>query len=135
VTPERGLLDTSVVVGLDTIDIGRLSPDSAISALTLAELAGGPVTAADGSERARRQERIQQAEAAFESIPFDPYCARAYGRVYSTVAASGRKPRGPRMVDLMIAATALAHQIPLYTLNFGDLRGLEGLVEIVDLAQ
>jgi predicted nucleic acid-binding protein len=45
----------------------------------------------------------------------------------------GRKARGSRTVDLMIASTALAWDLPLYTLNVKDLRGLEGLIEIVDV--
>ena len=68
-----------------------------------------------------------------ETLPFEPVCARAYGRVYAEVMAAGRKPRGPRTLDLMIAATAVAYVLPLYTLNASDLRGLEDLIEIVDL--
>jgi predicted nucleic acid-binding protein len=134
VSPERGLLDTSVAIALGQLDVGLLPPDMAVSALTLAELAGGPAAAPTELERARRQERVQRVEATFESIAFDTACARAYGRVYSAVVATGRKPRGPRIVDLMIAATALAYDLPLYTLNAADLRGLDDLIEIVDLA-
>jgi predicted nucleic acid-binding protein len=133
VSPERGLIDTSVVIALGAIDVERLPGASAISALSLAELASGPVSATDDLERARRLERLQRAEATFECLSFDPMCARAYGRIYASVVAIGRKPRGPRTVDLMIAATALAHELPLYTLKAADLRGLEDLVEIVDL--
>lgn len=68
-----------------------------------------------------------------ETLPFEAACARAYGRIYAEVLAAGRKPRGPRSLDLMIAATALAYTLPLYTLNAADLQGLEELVEIVDL--
>ncbi|MBK5219452.1 MAG: PIN domain-containing protein [Thermoleophilia bacterium] len=106
----------------------------AVSALTLAELASGPVAVADPTERARRMEHVQRIEASFESLPFDPACARSYARVYAAVAATGRKPRGPRTVDLLIAATALAHAIPLYTLDASDLRGLGDLIELVDLS-
>ena len=77
--------------------------------------------------------RLQRYEAEVESLPFDPNCARAYGRVYAAVQNLGRKARGSRIVDLMIAATALAHGLPLYTLNPKDLRGLEDLIEIVDV--
>ena len=66
-----GLIDTSVVIALGEVDPGLLPPDSAVSALTLAELAGGPVVAEDQAERARRQERLQTVEATFESLPFD----------------------------------------------------------------
>jgi len=134
VNPERGLLDTSAVIALEELDLSRLPPVSAISALTLAELASGPHAAVGVSERARRQEHVQRVEMAMETLPFEPACARAYGRVYAEVMAAGRKPRGPRTLDLMIAATAVAYVLPLYTLNASDLRGLEDLVEIVDLA-
>ena len=131
--PERGLLDTSVVIGLEDLDLSRLPPISAISALTLAELASGPHAAANVNERARRQERVQQLETKVETLPFEAACARAYGRIYAEVVAVGRKPRGPRTFDLMIAATALAYVLPLYTLNAADLQGLDDLIEIVDL--
>jgi predicted nucleic acid-binding protein len=133
VSPERGLIDTSVAIALGSVNVERLPPEAAISALTLAELAVGPAAAADDLERARRLDHIQRTEATFETILFDPSCARAYGQIYAAVVAVGRKPRGPRTVDLMIAATALAHQLPLYTLNSADLRGLDDLLEIVDL--
>ena len=131
--PDRGLIDTSVVIALEAIEEECLPRIMAVSALTLAELASGPVLAADDAERARRTEQLQRAEATFETVPFDPPCARAYGRVFAGVSAIGRKPRGARVVDLMIAATALASDLPLYTLNAADLRGLDELIEIVDL--
>lgn len=132
--PERGLIDTSVVIALEGIDLDRLPTVAAISSLTLAELASGPHLASDEMERARRQDHIQHVEASIEALPFDVFCARAYGRICAAVVSAGRKPRGPRTVDLMIAATALGHDLPLYTLNAADLRGLDDLVEIVDLA-
>lgn len=92
------------------------------------------MSAKDPRERARRQETVQRAEATFEALSFDPRCARAYARIYAAVADAGRKPRGARTLDLMIAATALAHGVPLYTLNASDLKGLGDLIEIVDLS-
>lgn len=130
----RGLLDTSVVIALDGVQPGSLPDRMAISALTLAELTSGTYAVSEDLERARRQNRLQRYEAEVESLPFDPGCARAYGRVYAAVRAVGRKARGSRIVDLMIAATALAHDLPLYTLNPKDLHGLEQLIEIVDIS-
>jgi predicted nucleic acid-binding protein len=127
----RGLLDTSVVIDLDHIEVATLPMESAISSLTLAELAAGPHAAADAAERARRQDRLQRAEAVFDPLPFDADSARAYGRVYAAVASAGRKARGARAVDLMIAATACALDLPLYTRNPDDFRALDGLVEII----
>jgi predicted nucleic acid-binding protein len=119
------------VIGLEDLDLSQLPAISAISALTLAELASGPHAAVNVSERARRQERVQQVEMKVETLPFEAACARAYGRVYAEVAMAGR---GPRALDLMIAATALAYVLPLYTLNAADLEGLEDLIEVVDLS-
>ena len=127
----RGLLDTSVVIDLESIDPDRLPFEVAVSAITMAELAAGPHAAKSPGERARRQDRLQRTEAAFDPLPFDGEAARAYGRIYAGVAAAGRKARGPRAVDLLIAATACAHGLPLITRNVGDFRGLDGVVEIV----
>lgn len=129
--PPRGLIDTSVVIDLDCIDAARLPAELAVSAITMAELAAGPHAAADAGERARRQDRLQRAEASFDPLPFDSDSARAYGRVYSAIIATGRKARGPRAVDLLIAATAVASGLPLYTRNVDDFRGLEDLLTIV----
>jgi predicted nucleic acid-binding protein len=130
---DRGLIDTSVAVVIRDLDPAPFPAEVAVSALTVAELATGPQAATDELTRARRQSHLLFIEANLEALPFDPKCARAYGVVYAAVKAKGRKPRGSRTVDLMIAATALAHDLPLYTLNAKDLRGLEGLVEIVDV--
>ena len=129
----RGLIDTSVVIGYESVDVRLLPDEMTISTLTLAELSAGPLATDDDLERARRQERLQRFESGVDSLPFTEGCARAYGRIYAAETAVGRKPRGTRAVDLMIAATALAHDLPLYTRNAKDLRGLEQLVEIVDV--
>lgn len=127
----RGLLDTSVLIELDNVDADDLPEQLAVAAVTLAELAAGPHATTDPIERARRQERLQRAEATFDPVPFDANAARAYGRVYAAVAATGRKARGRRAVDLMIAATAVALQLPLYTRNPVDFAGLEDLLEVL----
>jgi predicted nucleic acid-binding protein len=129
--PERGILDTSVIIDLDKIDATRLPMSVAVSAVTLAELAGGPHATDDPDERGRRQDRLQRAEATFDPLPFDGEAARAYGRVFAAVVAGGRKARGARAVDLLIAATALAARLPLYTRNGDDFRALEALLEVV----
>ena len=103
----------------------------AISVVTLAELAAGPHATKDAAERARRQDRLQRTEATFDPLPVDAEVARAYGRVYAAVVASGRKARGRRAVDLLIAATAVSVGVPLFTRSPGDFEGLAGLVEIV----
>ena len=126
----RGLLDTSVVIGGDEVASALLPADPAISSVTLAELATGPRAAKTSHDRAARQERLQQIEAAFEPLPFGADAARAYGRVHAAVLDAGRQPRG-RVLDLQIAAVALANGLPLYTRNPDDFRGLEKLVTVV----
>ncbi|MCH7845541.1 MAG: type II toxin-antitoxin system VapC family toxin [Acidobacteria bacterium] len=128
---EQGLLDTSVVIDLERIDPNSLPTALAISAVTLAELAAGPHATEDADERARRQDRLQRAEATFDPLPFDDAAARAYGRIYAAVVSAGRKAHGARVVDLFIAATALANDLPLYTNNVADFTHLEDLIEVV----
>jgi predicted nucleic acid-binding protein len=127
----RGLVDTSVVFDLDHLDTSQLPDELAVSTITMAELAAGPHATSDLAERARRQDRLQRAEATFDPLPFDAESARAYGRIYAAVVVTGRKARGPRAVDLLIAATALAADVPLYTRNIDDFRGIEKLMTIV----
>lgn len=133
--PERlavGLLDTSVVIDLQRLRPGQLPEQVAVSAVTMAELAAGPSAAADAGEHARRQDRLQRAEAAFDPLPFGVEAARAYGRVYAAVLDTGRKPRG-RFADLLIAAVALAEGLPLLTRNAADFVGLDRLIDIVEV--
>jgi len=129
----RGLIDTSVVIDLESIDPLDLPREVAVSAVTMAELAAGPHATSDPAERARRQERLQRAEATFDPLPFDAGAARAYGRLWAAVRAAGRKARGGRAVDLLIAATAVASGLPLYTRNPGDFASLSGLLDIVSV--
>jgi len=129
----RALIDTSLVIDLERIDPLDLPAELAVSAVTLAELAAGPHATADPVERARRQDRLQRAEATFDPVPLDAAVARAYGRVYAAVAGAGRKTRGRRALDLLIAATALAAGLPVYTRNPEDFGELGDLLEIVCL--
>ena len=128
-----GLLDTSVVIDWDDPAVAAALPDEvAVSAITLAELAAGPHLATSRSEGARRQARLQQVEAAFEPLPFDAAAARSYGQVVAAVAETGRSHRR-RVADLLIAATAHANGLALYTRNPGDLAGLSDLVRVVGI--
>jgi predicted nucleic acid-binding protein len=131
----RGLLDTSVVIDLEEIDPDHLPDEPAICALTLAELAAGPHGTDDLDERARRQDRLQRVEATFDALPFDAEAARAYGRVYAAIVAAGRKARGRRAIDMLIAARAVASGLPLYTCNPEDFAGLAGLLEVVPVVK
>jgi predicted nucleic acid-binding protein len=129
----RGLLDTSVIIDLERLDPTHLPIESAVSAITMAELAAGPHATPDPDERARRQDRLQRAEAVFDPLPFDAEASRAYGRVYAAVVAAGRKARGARAVDLLLAATACSIGLPLYTRNPEDFRAVDDLVEVISV--
>ena len=128
---QRGLIDTSVVIDLEKRDPAQFPAEVAVSVLTMAELAAGPHATTDPEERGRRQDRLQRAEAAFDPLPFDTDAARAYGRIFSAVRSSGRKARGARAVDLLIAATAIAAGLPIYTRNGDDFLPIMDLVEVV----
>lgn len=126
-----GLLDTSVVVDWHDPAVAQALPDQmAISAITLAELTAGPLVAGSAAEAARRQARLQEVEATFEPIPFDGVVARSYGLVVAAVVREGRKPRS-RFADLLIAATAHANGLDLYTRNGDDFAGLDEIVRVV----
>lgn len=126
-SPERGLLDTSTVILLGRVaDADKLPEDCVISAVTLAELSVGPHVAGSESERAARQAHLQQAEADFEVIPFDAAAARAFGTVAASLLAAGRKPAA-RAYDALIAATAIANALPLFTCNPSDFVGIDRL--------
>ena len=128
--PSRGVLDTSVVIDHDLVDIELLPDESAITAITLAELAAGPHATDDDQERARRQDRLQWAAAMWYPLAFDADAARAYARVFSATKAMGRSSR-TRLADLLIAATAAANGLPLYTRNPNDFAGLDHLLDVV----
>lgn len=126
-----GLLDTSVVIDWhDPVVAAALPDELAISAITAAELAAGPSLATNSSELARRLTRLQEVEAVLEPLPFDGAAARSYGLVVAGVIGTGRRPRS-RVADLLIAATAHANGLDLYTRNVDDFAGLDDLVNVV----
>lgn len=128
--PTRGLLDTSVVIDHDVIDPALLPDESAIAAITLAELAAGPHATDDQDERARRQDRLQWATSTWEPLPFDGDAARLYGRMFAAARAAGQTSRS-RLADLLIAATAAAYGLPVYTRNPADFDALKAIIKVV----
>jgi tRNA(fMet)-specific endonuclease VapC len=126
----QGILDTSTVILLSRIlDPSVLPTEPLITAITLAELSVGPLVALSDDVRAARQAHLQQAEADFDPLPFDANAARAFGRVAASLRQSGRKATA-RTYDAMIAATALANDLPLYTCNPSDFTDIDGLTVI-----
>ena len=122
----RGVLDTSTVVLLGQLVVAELPEEPVITAITLAELSVGPLVAKDEPERAARQARLQQAEVDFEPLPFDAQAARSFGSVAASLRSAGRKVQA-RTFDAMIAATAIANDLPVYTVNPSDFEGIAGL--------
>jgi len=140
--PTQGLLDTNIMILRRWVDPSELPAEMAISAVTLAELSAGPHQVRrnderddydEHAERARRLDVLQRAENEFDPIPFDAEAARIYGRVTAAVIA-GRTPRR-RLADLMIAAIAIAEDLPLFTTNPGDFAGLHHLLTIVPVTR
>ena len=124
---DRGVLDTSTVILLPRLtDISALPAEPLITTVTLAELSVGPLVARDEQERAARQAHLQQAEADFDPLAFDAQAARAFGRVAASLRRAGRKTAA-RAYDAMIAAIAVANDLPLYTCNPADFTGIDDL--------
>jgi predicted nucleic acid-binding protein len=127
VQEHRGVLDTNTLIMLSRMtDTSSLPQEPLITAVTLAELSVGPLVASTDAERAARQAHLQQAEADFDPLPFDAQAARAFGRVAASLRRAGRKVNA-RAYDAMIAATALANGLPVYTCNPNDFAGIDGL--------
>lgn len=132
-TYARGILDTSTVILLPRFeDATALPAEPVITTVTLAELSVGPLVARDEPERAARQAHLQQAEADFDPLPFDAAAARVFGRVAASLRRAGRKPTA-RTYDAMIAATAIASGLPLFTCNPTDFAGI-GELKLVALS-
>jgi predicted nucleic acid-binding protein len=124
------LLDTSVVLDIGNPEVlAALPAATAVSVVTLAELAAGPLMTDDDAERSRRQRHLQEFEALYDPLPVDPAAARAFGEVVAAVRRSGRQPRR-RQLDLLVAAVALANGFPLATHNPAGLAGLEDLIDV-----
>jgi len=114
------------------IDPDLLPDESAIAAITLAELAAGPHATDNPDERARRQDRLQWATSTWEPLPFDGDAARQYGRLFAAARAARQTSRS-RFADLLIAATAAAAGLPIYTRNPSDFEALQAIVKVVTI--
>ncbi|WP_280421853.1 type II toxin-antitoxin system VapC family toxin [Nocardia carnea] len=127
-----GLLDTCVLIDLPAIAIADLPIQSKISTVTLAELGLGVALASDAETLALRTERLFEIEHAFDALPFSATAARRFTSMAKLVIAAGRKPK-PRKMDLMIAAIASSNDLPLFTRNVDDFKGLEPVLTVVPL--
>ncbi|KUO15187.1 type II toxin-antitoxin system VapC family toxin [Streptomyces dysideae] len=140
---QQGLLDTNIMILRKWINSSELPAEMAITAITLAELSAGPHQVRSNAEqndydehaeRARRTDILQRAENEFDPIPFDAEAARIYGRVCAAVISTGRTPRR-RIADLMIASIAVAEDLPLFTTNPDDFKGLDDLLTVVPVTR
>lgn len=131
-THGTGVLDTTALILIERLDSDELPELPMITAVTLAELSVGPLVSDDPAEVAARQVRLQEVESAFDPLPFDTTAARAFGTIASELRHSGRKASA-RAFDAMIAATALANGLPLFTCNIADFAGINS-VHVVELS-
>jgi predicted nucleic acid-binding protein len=129
---DAAVVDTNVIAALSLYDPSELPGEILITAVTLGELSFGPHATDDPAKRAGRTAVLQHVEATFDPLPYDQGAARLFGQICAAVRAAGREPR-KRASDLMIAATAASNQLPLYTANPADFRGVESLVEVIEV--
>jgi predicted nucleic acid-binding protein len=129
---ESGVLDTSVYIDLALLDPAALPVTPELTAITMAELHQGVAMARDATSRAARTEKLGAAIVEFEPLPFDGSAAARYGTLVALTLEANRNPK-PRRLDLMIAAIASAHGLPLYTRNARDLAGLSDMLQVVEV--
>lgn len=129
---QRAIIDTSALILIDRIPSVELLPRiPLITAISLAELSVGPLVVRNDIERAKRVAHLQRVEATFSPLPFDVEAARAFGGVVASLRKAGRKVAARRR-DAMIAAIALAKELPVYTCDARDFEGIDGL-EVVSI--
>ncbi|KLL11384.1 type II toxin-antitoxin system VapC family toxin [Protofrankia coriariae] len=125
----RGILDTSVLIATN---IAPIPGELAVSVISIAELQFGVLVAKTSEARANRLARLSALQRRFDPLPVDDAVADSYSRLAARVVEIGRQPRA-RTMDLLIAATAHAHEASVYTRNAADLAGLEDLINIITI--
>jgi len=122
----KAILDTSVLIARHPLPA---DVEAGISTISLAELHFGVLKTGDPNERARRIAHLGRIEAAFSTHPLDERVARALGQLQAAISIRGGRPRA-RTADLVIAATALAHEAVLFTRNYKDFKLVDDLVDV-----
>ena len=120
----KGILDTSVfVVREQGRPLGSLPDEAAISVMTLAELHIGVLVAPSPAVRATRLRTLADVERTFDAVPVDDAVARRFAELASDARRKGRRPK---LLDTLIAATALEQGVAVYTQDedFGRFPGL-----------
>ncbi len=123
----RALLDTSVVIGTEAgRRVGELPAESALSVITIEELSLG-VRIAEAHERTEsavtRRATLDMVLANFEVLPVDRAAAEHSARIRAAGRLVNRR-FGP--LDALIAGTAAARGLPLYTQD-AQLTAMEGV--------
>lgn len=127
-----GLLDTCVLIDIAHIADSLLPIRCRISTVTLAELGLGIALASDAVTVGQRTERLLEVEHGFDALPFDSTAARRFTSMAKLIVSAGRNPK-PRKMDVMIAAIASVHDLPLFTRNPKDFKGLDPLLTLVPI--
>jgi predicted nucleic acid-binding protein len=110
---QRGVLDTSVFIAKETgRPLAELPDTAAVSVITLAELHLGVLMAQGWAVRARRLRTLTMVQNVFEPLPIDAEVARTFAELVGEARRHGKRPK---IMDTWIAATAVAHDIPVYT--------------------
>ena len=113
-TPERGLLDTSAIIAIETdrpVDFGSLPLRQLVSTITLGELEYG-VHAATSAEMRSARMRTLTTISRLEALPVDRESTGHWGRLRYRLREEGRHIN---VNDLWIASIALAHDLPVIT--------------------
>lgn len=121
----RGLLDTTVLIAREQgRPLGVLPDESAISVVTLAELHIGVLVADEPRVRAQRMRSLSEVERSFDALPVDKDVARNFATI---VADARRRGKKPKVMDAWIAATAVTHDLPVFTqdADFDDLADVQ----------
>lgn len=106
------LLDTSVLIGGVPGDASSLPHSAAISVVSLGELHAGVLLARDDETRSNREARLRAVRAAFLPLAVDETVAEQYGKILAVARSQGRTAKA---TDLLIVATAAAHERTLHT--------------------
>ena len=121
------LLDTSALI--DPVPHPTMT-GSAVSIVSVVELIAGINATEDPAKRAARAARLDDVLTTYDPFPVDESVATAYRLVDAAIRTAGRQPRA-RLADLLTAATAIAHGLPLVTHNPADFRGMEDLITLL----
>ncbi|MBR7831345.1 type II toxin-antitoxin system VapC family toxin [Actinospica sp. MGRD01-02] len=127
-----GLLDTRTLIDIEDIPDERLPIVSEVCAISMAELMMGVHMARDAADRSARITKLLTVGANFDPLPFGDKATNSFNALVGLTVAIGRNPK-PRKNDLMIAATAVANGLPLYTANIDEFKGLESMLEVVEV--